>query len=225
MKYLSSDSVCLKMAAELRAAKSIPETRVNMVQPMCTVGSTATVCSYLDAVVYSSAICCQIHQTDAGLCCEDCLGSFALHSVYQQMKNGLKQRSVIYLFISTVNGFLRGGSGTTIRALKFNRCFWRTYRNPCLSPAFTLVSCLDYWTLKMEAICFSETSIDFQRITRCYMPENSALLTNAVRASNPAMYSVDFTKCPCTHAYMYRYARIQGTCIHYILVLTVSPGV
>jgi hypothetical protein len=36
-----------------------------------------------------------------------------------------------------------------------------------------VVSCLDYFsTLKMEATCFSETSVDFQRTTGCYIPED-----------------------------------------------------
>jgi hypothetical protein len=44
----------------------------------------------------------------------------------------------------------------------------------CLPPAFTLVSCSAYSsTLKMEAICSSETSVDFQRTTRRYIPEDS----------------------------------------------------
>jgi hypothetical protein len=42
-----------------------------------------------------------------------------------------------------------------------------------LSPAFTLVSCSAYSTLKMEAICSSETSVDFQRTKRRYIPEDS----------------------------------------------------
>jgi hypothetical protein len=38
----------------------------------------------------------------------------------------------------------------------------------------TLVSCSAYsLTLKMEAICYSETSVDFQRTTRRYIPEDS----------------------------------------------------
>jgi hypothetical protein len=45
-----------------------------------------------------------------------------------------------------------------------------------LLPAFTLVSCLAYSsTLKMEAICCSETSVDFQWTTWRYMPEVSTL--------------------------------------------------
>jgi hypothetical protein len=36
---------------------------------------------------------------------------------------------------------------------------------------FTLISCLPYsWTLKMEATCSSETSVDFYRSTRRYNP-------------------------------------------------------
>jgi hypothetical protein len=38
-----------------------------------------------------------------------------------------------------------------------------------LPPAFTLVSCSAYYTLKMETICSSETSVDFQRATRRYL--------------------------------------------------------
>jgi hypothetical protein len=45
-----------------------------------------------------------------------------------------------------------------------------------LSPAFTLVYCLVYSsTLKMEATCSSETSADFQRSTRRYIPEDGTL--------------------------------------------------
>jgi hypothetical protein len=36
----------------------------------------------------------------------------------------------------------------------------------CFSP----VSCLAYSTLNMEATCSCETSVDFQRATRCYIP-------------------------------------------------------
>jgi hypothetical protein len=45
--------------------------------------------------------------------------------------------------------------------------------------ALTLVSCLAYSsTLKMEAKCFSETLVDFQRTTRRYIPEDSSLHTH-----------------------------------------------
>jgi hypothetical protein len=41
---------------------------------------------------------------------------------------------------------------------------------------FTLVSSLAYsWILKMEAICFSETSVNFQQTTRRYIPEARTL--------------------------------------------------
>jgi hypothetical protein len=45
-----------------------------------------------------------------------------------------------------------------------------------LSPAFTLVSCSAYSsTLKMKAICSSETLVDFQRTTRRYISDDSTL--------------------------------------------------
>jgi hypothetical protein len=45
-----------------------------------------------------------------------------------------------------------------------------------ITPAFALVSCSTYSsTLKMEAICYSETSVDFRQTTRRYIPENSTL--------------------------------------------------
>jgi hypothetical protein len=46
----------------------------------------------------------------------------------------------------------------------------------CLPPAFTLVPCSAYFsTLKTEVICFSETSVDFQRTTRRYIQEDDML--------------------------------------------------
>jgi hypothetical protein len=45
-----------------------------------------------------------------------------------------------------------------------------------LSPAFTVVSRLAYsLTLKMDATCSSETSVDFQRTTRRYIPKHRTL--------------------------------------------------
>jgi hypothetical protein len=45
-----------------------------------------------------------------------------------------------------------------------------------LPPAFMPVSCLAYSSsLKMEAICSSETSVDFQRTTRRYILQDSTL--------------------------------------------------
>jgi hypothetical protein len=46
-------------------------------------------------------------------------------------------------------------------------------------PPFMLVSCLAYSsTLKMEATCCSEMSVDFQWTTRHYIPEHRTLLKN-----------------------------------------------
>jgi hypothetical protein len=43
----------------------------------------------------------------------------------------------------------------------------------CLPPTFTLVSCLAHSSiLKMETTCTFETSVDFQRTTRNYIPED-----------------------------------------------------
>jgi hypothetical protein len=45
-----------------------------------------------------------------------------------------------------------------------------------ISPAFTLVSSAAYFsTLKMEAISSSETSVDTQRTTRRYIPEDGTI--------------------------------------------------
>jgi hypothetical protein len=54
-------------------------------------------------------------------------------------------------------------------------------RVACLSPAFTLVSCSAcFSTLKMEVTCSSEMSIDFQRITWRYIPEDRTLFIKEV---------------------------------------------
>jgi hypothetical protein len=45
----------------------------------------------------------------------------------------------------------------------------------CLSPSFKMILCSAYSTLKMEAICFSEACVDFERTTRSYVPEDSSL--------------------------------------------------
>jgi hypothetical protein len=43
----------------------------------------------------------------------------------------------------------------------------------CLPPPFTLLSCMACSsTLKMEAICFSEMSVDFQLTSRRYIPKD-----------------------------------------------------
>jgi hypothetical protein len=59
--------------------------------------------------------------------------------------------------------------------LKFNRRYNRTLLATC----FTLVSRLDYSsTLKMEAICFSETSVVSQRSIRRYITGDRTLHNN-----------------------------------------------
>jgi hypothetical protein len=75
---------------------------------------------------------------------------------------------------------------------KVNRRFGGTCRHHqlrrislVLAPAFALVSCLAS-TLKMKKTCSSETSVDFQRTTRCYIPEDGKLfITTGVRTSSP----------------------------------------
>jgi hypothetical protein len=60
---------------------------------------------------------------------------------------------------------------------------WRLLLSECvlrtlvtLPPIFALVSCPAYSSaLKVEAMCSSETSVDFQRTARHYIPEDSAL--------------------------------------------------
>jgi hypothetical protein len=49
------------------------------------------------------------------------------------------------------------------------------YYRDSIPPAFTLVSCSTYSTLKMEGICSSETLVDFQRTMRPHIPEDSTL--------------------------------------------------
>jgi hypothetical protein len=77
---------------------------------------------------------------------------------------------------------------TPCSPLEVNRRFGRIYklhlegrrisrtRNQRAPNASTLISCSDYFSiLKMGAICSSETLVDFQRITRRYIPEDSTL--------------------------------------------------
>jgi hypothetical protein len=49
-----------------------------------------------------------------------------------------------------------------------------------LPPAFVLVSCSAYLTLKMEVICSSKALNDFQQTTRPYIPEYSTRHSKAV---------------------------------------------
>jgi hypothetical protein len=63
----------------------------------------------------------------------------------------------------------------------FPKIFWMTAQSfrilqSLLSTCLTLVSCETYPSnLKMEATRFSETSVNFQRTTRCYIPEDRTL--------------------------------------------------
>jgi hypothetical protein len=66
---------------------------------------------------------------------------------------------------------------TLCSPLKLIRSFARVFRfhfqgRRISQAVFTLLSCLAYFSnLKMEATCSSETYVDFQRITRRYIPE------------------------------------------------------
>jgi hypothetical protein len=72
--------------------------------------------------------------------------------------------------------------------LPFPSCF--LYNSKCsarqwlsLPPAFTLVSCSAYSNLKVESICSSEASVDFQRTTWRYIPSYIFIIT-AVRTTD-----------------------------------------
>jgi hypothetical protein len=81
----------------------------------------------------------------------------------------------------------------TTNCIKWNSfIFWdMLQRGPLkdkalLAACFMLVSCFaQSSTLKMEATRSSETSAEFQRTARCYIPEDRTLHNHAVRASNP----------------------------------------
>jgi hypothetical protein len=76
--------------------------------------------------------------------------------------------------------------------MKVSRRFGGTCRlhlqcEALLTTCFMLVSCLAYsLALKMEAICSSETSVNFQRTARCYIPEDRTL--NNLRFENLISY-------------------------------------
>jgi hypothetical protein len=73
--------------------------------------------------------------------------------------------------------------------LKVNRRFGKTCRlhlQALLATCFRLVSCLTYSsTLKVGAIRSSETSVDFQRTIRRYIPEDRTLVHYPVQTSLP----------------------------------------
>jgi hypothetical protein len=90
-----------------------------------------------------------------------------------------------------LHNFLTSGIIEEYHLLGYNRRFRGTYRlQLCLPPAFTLVSCSAYSsTLNIEAICSSETSADFQRTARHYIPEDSTLHNHC--CENPKSYKVE----------------------------------
>jgi hypothetical protein len=64
---------------------------------------------------------------------------------------------------------------------------WNQHEISLLVTCFILVSCLDYSsTLKMEATCSPETSVNCQRTTRCYIPEDRTLYNHS--CDNPTSY-------------------------------------
>jgi hypothetical protein len=69
----------------------------------------------------------------------------------------------------------------------------------CLPTALTLVSCSAYsLTLKMEAICSSETSVEFQRSTQCYGAFRPVRLAPSCRASPmPLLMQLCVRLAPC----------------------------
>lgn len=72
--------------------------------------------------------------------------------------------------------------------LKIKGCFggisryiFRSKDKLCLPPAFRLVSCSDWFsTLRMKAICFSETTVAFQRPKLRYIPEDNKIKSNSL---------------------------------------------
>jgi hypothetical protein len=77
----------------------------------------------------------------------------------------------------------------------------------CFSHAFTLVSRLAYSsTLNMDAMYFSETSVDFQRTTRLYILEGSALHNH--RCENLKPYFDKYTSI--IHFYFLGYNAVQS---------------
>jgi hypothetical protein len=60
----------------------------------------------------------------------------------------------------------------------------------CFLPDFTLVSWLVYYsTLKVEAVYYSETSVDFQHITRRYIPEERTLSARSLQKNSRKLNS------------------------------------
>jgi hypothetical protein len=78
---------------------------------------------------------------------------------------------------------------TPCSPFKVNRRFGGTAEQADLPPAFPLVSCLAYYsTLKMEATCSPETSVDLQRTTRHYISQDETPYNH--RCENLKSYNV-----------------------------------
>jgi hypothetical protein len=111
---------------------------------------------------------------------------------------------------------------TPYSPLKVNQRFGGTHRlhlqspryMPSKKPAWKKVanraSCSAYSsTLKMEAMCSSETSADFQRTTRRYIPEDSTLYNH--HCENLKSYTV-FLHRQVTHRYVRRFGKVGAAC-------------
>jgi hypothetical protein len=57
-----------------------------------------------------------------------------------------------------------------------------------LQPAFTVSFSAHFSTLKMEAICYSQTPLDSEQTTLCYIPEDGTLQN--YRCENLKSYNV-----------------------------------
>jgi hypothetical protein len=87
-------------------------------------------------------------------------------------------------FGGTYDLHLQGQRISQARIQRVSRCLF-------LPSAFTMVSYPAYSsTLLMEAICASETSVDFQRTTRLISQKIALFITTAVRTSDPTRHYI-----------------------------------
>jgi hypothetical protein len=88
------------------------------------------------------------------------------------------------IYCNLINNCYRVGFEVLTEVVMKSYIFRRITPCSLLATCFTLVSCLAYSsTMKMEATCSSETSVDFQRTTRHYIPEDKTLLKHCYRLS------------------------------------------
>jgi hypothetical protein len=65
--------------------------------------------------------------------------------------------------------------------MKFSQIVMKSPMCSNLAACVVLISCLAYSsTLKMEAACYSETSINFYQASRCYVPEERTIRTRTL---------------------------------------------